>query len=118
MGSVFAPEPDQDRSPSALLSFAWQEREAYKVRVLIPPRFRALTDDPEGTIVTQRVTESLERFRPSGVEVETVFIDDRWVLGESVLNDEAGQEDALMALNGGMVLWPSPVETDPMGPSE
>ncbi len=118
LGSVFAPGPDEERTPSALVGFAWQEREAYKVRVLIPPRFRELSDDPEGTVVTRRVTDALDRFRPAGVTVETRFIDDRWILGESAINDETGGEDALIALSGGMVLWPSPEETDPPGPTE
>lgn len=117
-GSVFAPGPKEARSPSALVGFVWQEREAYKVRVLIPPRFRELTDDPEGVVVTRRVSDALDRFRPAGVTLETRFIDDRWILGESAINDEAGGEDALLALSGGMVLWPAPEETDPPGPSE
>lgn len=118
LGSVFAPGPDEERTTSGLLGFAWSEREAYKVRVLIPARFRALDDDPEGTVVTTRVTESLERFRPAGVAIETRFIDDRWVLGDSVLNDDAGGADALAALSGGTVLWPGPEDTDPPGPTE
>lgn len=118
LGSVFAPGPDEVRTPSALVGFAWQEREAYKVRVLIPPRFRELTDDPEGVVVTRRVTDALDRFRPAGVTVETRFIDDRWILGDSAINDEAGGEDALLALSGGTVLWPTPAQAGPPGPSD
>lgn len=117
LGSVFAPSPVQTRDVAALVSFAWSEREAYKVRVLIPPRFRSFSDDPEGNDVTARVTQALERFRPAGIAIETAFIDDRWILGDSVLNDEFDENDALIALSGGMVLWPSPAEEGPSGPS-
>jgi hypothetical protein len=113
LGSVFAPGPDEDRQSAALVSFAWREHEAYKVRVLIPPRFRALTNDPEGIDVTRRVTAALDRFRPVGVAVETMFIDDRWVLGQGTLADEGSDAQALFALSGGTVLWPAPEDPGP-----
>lgn len=108
LGSVFAPGPGGIQLPAALVGFRWSEREAYKVRVLIPPRFRALTDDPEGLAVTQAVTRALDRFRPAGVSIETVFIDKRWVLGEGAIDAGAGETDALAALAGGTELWPEP----------
>jgi len=117
LGSVFAPGPDDARQPAALVSFAWLEREAYKVRVLIPPRFRAYSTDPEGRDITERVTQALDRFRPAGVALETRFVDDRWVLGEGILSDaEGGADDALIALRAGMALWPVPAtNTGPGG---
>ena len=78
------------------------------MRVLIPPRFRALSDDPDGIDVTRRVTEAIERFRPVGVAVETMFTDDRWVLGQGTLADEGSGIGALFALTSGTVLWPAP----------
>ena len=113
LGSVFAPGPDQTRSAAALVSFAWREHEAYKVRVLIPPRFRALSDDPDGIDITRRVTEAIERFRPVGVAVETMFTDDRWVLGQGTLADEGSGSGALFALTSGTVLWPAPDDPGP-----
>ena len=110
LGSVFAPGPDEARTTAALVSFAWREHEAYKVRVLIPPRFRALSDDPDGIEVTRRVTEAVDRFRPVGVAVETVFTDERWVLGQGRLADDGSQAAALLGLSGGTVLWPAPEE--------
>jgi hypothetical protein len=115
LGSVFAPGPDEARTPAALVAFAWREHEAYKVRVHVPRRFRQLSDDPEGVEVARRVTGALERFRPAGIAVETVFIDDRWVLGQGVLAGEETETGALLALSGGTVLWPAPDETDPPG---
>ena len=108
LGSVFAPGEGEIRLSAALVGFRWSEREAYKVRVLIPPRFRALTEDPEGVAVTHAVNKALERFRPAGISIETVFIDNRWVLGDGVIEEGAGQADALAVLTGGMELWPVP----------
>lgn len=113
LGSVFAPGPVENRRSAALVSFAWREHEAYKVRVLIPPRFRALTDDPEGVEVTRQLTTALDRFRPLGVAVETMFIDDRWLLGQGTLADADSDAQPLFALQGGTVLWPSPKDPDP-----
>ena len=115
LGSVFAPGPDETRDPAALVGFAWREHEAYKVRVLIPPRFRALSDEPEGVEVTRRVTDALERFRPAGVAVETAFIDERWTLGEAALGGAEGAPEPLLALGGGTVLWATGDESDPPG---
>lgn len=113
LGSVFAPGPSESRQTAAFVSFAWREHEAYKVRVLIPPRFRALTDDPEGVEVTRRVTAALDRFRPAGVAVETMFLDDRWVLGQGTLAEAGSGADLLFALSGGTVLWPTPETPEP-----
>ena len=115
LGSVFAPGPDQIRSPAALVSFAWREHEAYKVRVLIPPRFRALSDDPDGIDVTRRVTDAIERFRPLGIAVETMFTDDRWVLGQGTLANQGSDINALFALTNGTTLWPAPDIAGPPG---
>ncbi len=105
--------PGETRTTAALVSFAWREHEAYKVRVLIPPRFRALSDDPDGVEVTRRVTDAVDRFRPIGVAVETVFTDERWVLGQGMIADEGSAAAALLALSGGTVLWPAPEEPGP-----
>jgi hypothetical protein len=113
LGSVFAPGPAETRTAAALVSLAWREHEAYKVRVLIPPRFRALSDDPDAIDVTRRVTDAIERFRPVGVAVETMFTDDRWVLGQGTLADEGSGTGALFALTSGTVLWPAPIEAGP-----
>lgn len=106
-GSVFAP-----REPNFAgdVSFAWREHRPFSVRVLIPERFRQLQpDDAEGTEVRRRVSIAIERFRPAGVEVTVDFIDDRWVLGQSVIAAGEGA-DLIDQLRAAMVLWPSPEE--------
>jgi hypothetical protein len=118
LGSVFAPGEGETRTIAALVAFAWREHEAYKARVLIPERLRALDPETEGVAVTSRVARALERARPVGVALEVDFIDDRWTLGSGIIAIEGGESDALAALAGGTVLWPARAETDPPGPTD
>src|SRR5262249_33173141 len=75
--SVFIAAPGEELPVSALISFSWLERRAFSVRVLIPPRFRALTpDDPEGLETRRRVALAMQRFKPAGVEVTVEFVED------------------------------------------
>ena len=106
-GSVFAPGPGETREPSALVSFSWFERRAHAVRILIPPRFRALEDDPEAPEVRRRLVETVGRFRPVGILVEAAFLDDCWTLGEGAMS-AAAADDPVEALRGGTVLWSAP----------
>jgi hypothetical protein len=106
-GSVFAPGAGEARSPAAQVSLSWLERKAHFVRILIPPRFRQLEDDPEAPEVRRRLAEAVNRFKPAGVAVEVDFIDDRWTLGEGVLT-AADAEDPVAVLRGGTVLWEPP----------
>lgn len=110
-GAVFAPGPGEARSPAALLGFAWREREAYKVRITLPPRIRAFSPTDEGAEIARLVSAALERVRPAGVAIETTFAEDRWLLGEGTLPGAGPGSEALAALAGGTRLWPAP--TDP-----
>jgi hypothetical protein len=108
--SVFAASGGEEPPISALISFSWLERRAFCVRVLIPPRFRAITpDDPEGFETRRRVAQSLQRFKPAGVEVTVEFVEDRWELGKGVLLSEAAK-DPIAELRAGTVLWSVPVQ--------
>jgi hypothetical protein len=104
--SVLMPASGEAAPAAALLALSWLEHEAYKVRVVIPARFRELEDDPEATLVRRRVAQAMDRFRPAGVALEVAFIDERWVLGEGMLGD--ADSSAVAALAGGMALWPAP----------
>jgi hypothetical protein len=88
------------------MALSWIEHEAYKLRLVLPPRFRALDDDPEATELRRRVVQALDRFRPAGVALEVGFVEERWVLGDAVLG--AAPESPVASLAGDMVLWPVP----------
>jgi len=105
-GSVLTPAPGEAAPAAAVLALSWMEREAHKARIVIPPRFRALEDDPEATAVRRRLAQALDRFRPAGVAIEVGFVDEGWVLGTGVLGPPGGS--AVAALVGGMALWPAP----------
>ncbi|MCU0584488.1 MAG: hypothetical protein MUC46_00270 [Desulfobacterales bacterium] len=111
--SVFAASAGEEPPVSALVSFSWLERRAFCVRVLIPPRFRALTpDDPEGLETRRRVAQSLVRVRPAGVEVTVEFVENRWELGKgALLSGEA--EDPIAELRAGTTLWSAPTTENP-----
>jgi hypothetical protein len=106
--SVLVPAAAEQKPVAALVALSWLEREAYKVRLVLPARFRELEDDPEAGEVRRRVAQAVDRFRPAGVALEVAFIDERWTLGEGVLG--AGDSSALGALLGGMALWQAPAE--------
>jgi hypothetical protein len=104
--SVLAPA-GEPRTAAADVSLSWMERRAFHARLLIPARFRGFEGDPEATEVRRRVAAAVERFRPVGVELVIEFVDDRWVLGGSVLH--AGDPGNLIEqLQSGMVLWEAP----------
>ncbi|MGH6923615.1 MAG: hypothetical protein ACRED5_07730 [Propylenella sp.] len=106
-GSVFAPGPDETRTPLALVSFSWLERRAHAVRILIPPRFRTFDTKPEAPDVRRRLVEAAGRFKPAGIFLEAEFLDDRWTLGEGAMT-AAAADDPVAALSGGTVLWSAP----------
>jgi len=105
--SVFAPPPPPTRQPSAEVAFSWLENRPFSARLLIPARFRNLTDDVEGTEVRRRVSIAVERFRPLGIELTVDFIDHRWVLGQGQMQDGQGA-DVIEKLRAAMVLWEAP----------
>ncbi len=105
-GSVYGALPGSDPPKSARVALSWIEHEAYKIRLMIPPRFRQFEDDPEAPELRRRLAQAVNRFRPAGVALEIGFIDEHWVLGDGVLGEAGGS--ALAALTAGMMLWPAP----------
>jgi hypothetical protein len=101
--SVFAAATPSEVQPSMLLGFAWEEREPFAVRVLLPQRFAA-ADDETGTLLRQPLTRLLDRHRAAGVDVRVEYADPRWSLGEGVVR--AGADDALGVVLAGTQLWP------------
>jgi len=107
--SVFVAGAGETPPVAALVALSWMEHEAYKLRLVIPARFRGFGDDPEGTEVRRRVAQAVDRFRPAGVALEVAFIDERWVLGEGTLGTT--ETSAVAALAGGVALWPAPPDS-------
>jgi hypothetical protein len=109
-GAVLAPGQEEARPVAAEVALSWLEHRAFSVRLLIPPRFRNLEEDVEGTEVRRRVALALERFRPVGIELRVEFIDDRWVLGQGVLaSGEAA--DVIEQVKSATALWELPAES-------
>lgn len=106
--SVFA-DAVSPSTPGADVVLSWLEHEAYALRLIIPQRFALLDAGSPGDSLTvaERVRESLERFRPAGVEVRVDYADDRWTLGRGFAV-EGGAEDPNLIVRGGTVLWSSP----------
>jgi hypothetical protein len=110
--SVFvgAPLPD-----AAKLGFAWEEREPYAVRILIPERLAVLddpADPPAAPHVTEMVRTAVERFRAAGIRLTVEYTSELWTLGEGVLRDIDSAEPEGIVVDGTR-LWPTP----PLPPS-
>jgi hypothetical protein len=106
--SVFAPGALGAGEVAAKVALSWLEHRAFALRLLIPPRFRRLDNDPEGTEVRRRLSLAVERFRPVGVELRVEFIDDRWVLDQGEL--ASGDGDLIDQLKSAAALWEAPAE--------
>jgi hypothetical protein len=68
--------------------------------LLVPERFRAFEDDPEGNGVLRRLLESTARFKPAGISLDAKFVSDHWVLGEKELGIP-GADDPVAVLTTG-----------------
>ena len=91
-----------------MLSFSWLEHQAFTVRLLLPERFRLTHEnDPDGVETLRRVAQSMNRFRPAGVELRVEYADDRWVLGQGTLTLGV-EQDPVARLRSGTVLWTAP----------
>jgi hypothetical protein len=106
-GSVFAAAAGETPPVAAELSLSWLERRAFAVRMIVPSRFRDLEDDPEGADTRKRLALAVRRFRPAGVEVTVDFIQENWILGESVLAGD-GPQGPIDRLRTGTALWSPP----------
>jgi hypothetical protein len=112
-GSVFAAGPGESLPVAAQVALSWLEHRAFTARLLLPARFRALEE--AGAPIAERVRQAVERFRPAGVAIEVVYVDDRWVLGEGMLS--AGEsDDPFVRLRSAMVLWPVAPSAAPTPP--
>ena len=72
---------------SGKVHLSWFERQAYKVKLLIPQRFQSF-DEVEGASVKEQVKNSLRRFRPAGIDVVVDFVEENWLLGDAELPQE------------------------------
>jgi len=90
-------------APSMGVGFAWEEREPFAVRVLLPRRLRAI-DDETGTQLRQPLRLLLDRHRAAGVDVRVEYADPRWTLGAGVVRDT--EDEALGTVLAGTELWP------------
>jgi hypothetical protein len=97
--SVFADGKD----PSLAVGFAWEEREPFAVRVLLPKRFASL-DDEAGTKLRQPLRVLLDRHRAAGVDVRVEYADPRWQLGSGVLRTST--DNPLGTVLAATELWP------------
>jgi hypothetical protein len=103
--SVFA-DADNAKTPRADVGFAWDEHEAYAVKIWIPARFEHF-EPSEGASLRNRLAAFLGRFKAAGVDLRVEYIDEHWILDEGILGDLEG-EDLLARLRPGVVLNPSP----------
>jgi hypothetical protein len=109
--SVFAPGPSTSKPFAATVRLAWEEHQAFRVNVWIPERFTGLTpDDPDGLDTLRRVEFAVERFRPAGVQVKALFLDDRWTLGRGLALSADNADSEAVGPGTGTVLWSSPSE--------
>jgi len=113
--SVFHPLKDDNTSdPSGLVGFSWEQHEAFAARVWLPRRFAELDDiagaDGVAVIsVAERVRLLLDRYRAAGVHIYVRYADERWILGEGVLQNFASTE-GLGVVIGGTGLWNDEIE--------
>lgn len=104
-GSVFAEAGTSD--PSLAVGFAWEEREPFAVRVLLPRRL-ADVDDDNGTTLRQPLRILLDRHRAAGVDLRVEYADPRWSLGEGLVRTTI--DDPLGTVISGTELWPDGTE--------
>lgn len=111
--SVFRPDP---AGPSSLeIGFAWDEREAYAVRLWLPAAFAALDVEGESSL-REVVRLLLDRHRAAGVHLSVAYADPRWVLGTGVLRD-LDSDQALGVLVAGTQAWVDGTDQPPPTPA-
>ncbi|WP_380168393.1 hypothetical protein [Jannaschia sp. R86511] len=108
--AVFAADVGETLEPSLQLGFAWEEREPFAVRVLLPQRLSAV-DDESGSLLREPLRRLLDRHRAAGVSLRVEYADPRWRLGEGVVRAE--EDDALGVVLAGTRLWPDDPPDDP-----
>ncbi len=83
-GSVFATSVSEKNPPAADLTLSWLEHQAYAVRLHLPARFKTVGED-DGAALAEQVLTAIERFRPAGVQLEIVYQEEQWILGEGII---------------------------------
>jgi hypothetical protein len=105
-GSVFADATTTNSlsitEPSLSVGFAWDEREPFAVRVLVPQRFSTLDSD-DGRQLREPLRLLLDRHRAAGISLRVEYADPRWTLGTGVLRTT--EDDPLGVIFAGTELW-------------
>lgn len=99
-------------APSFRIGFAWEEREPFAVRILLPRRLMA-ADDEKGSKLREPLRQLLDRHRAAGVDVRVEYADPRWTVGTGVVRDL--EDEAIGTVVAGTELWPD--GTPQPGPS-
>jgi hypothetical protein len=89
--------------PSLAVGFAWEEREPFAVRLVLPRRLAGL-DDERGATLREPLRLLLDRHRAAGVDLRVEYADPRWTLGIGITRE--GGEAALGTALVGTELWP------------
>jgi hypothetical protein len=104
--SVFAADKSTtELKPAAQVQLRWLERQAYKVKLLIPNRFR-LFDANNGEKIKDLVKQGIQRFRPAGVDVVVDYVEPFWVMGDAALPTDAENTSAIDQVRSQPVLTP------------
>jgi hypothetical protein len=99
-------------APSFRIGFAWEEREPFAMRILLPRRLMAVDDD-KGSKLREPLRQLLDRHRAAGVDVRVEYADPRWTVGAGVVRDT--EDEAIGTVVAGTELWPD--GTPQPGPS-
>jgi hypothetical protein len=103
--AVFADaRPVEQHEPAARVGFAWEEREPFTVRVVVPRRL-SVVDDDAGSRLREPLRALLDRHRAAGVRLEVTYAEERWELGGGITRDGDSGE-ALGTVVVGTTLWP------------
>ncbi|MFT5542073.1 MAG: hypothetical protein ACI97K_001778 [Glaciecola sp.] len=113
--SVFATRgKNAELTPCGSVQLGWLERQAYKVKLLIPNRFR-IFDSSNGDQIRDLVKKGIKRFRPAGVDIEVDFIEPFWLLSEAVLPEDISEMSVIEQIRSQPVLAAlSTSEIDPV----
>tara|TARA_R110001632_G_scaffold174095_1_gene293589 strand:- start:20377 stop:22149 length:1773 start_codon:yes stop_codon:yes gene_type:complete len=104
--SVFATRNGNEKLQAAgFIHLRWLERQAYKVKLLIPNRFR-LFDNSNGAQIADLVKQGIKRFRPAGVDVVVDYVEPYWIAGDAALPGDIDGMSAIDQIRSQTVLAP------------
>ena len=92
--------------PAAEIGFAWQEREAFKVRVWLPSRLAAYDADiqAEDPTLMERLQPLLDRHRAAGIALDMQYASDLWQLPLGYVTDPDSPQ-SYRSITSGTRLW-------------